>query len=60
MLCCSDKCKKNNHEQYFKLVIIAILHHKEIAKNSQWISKEQHYKDWFEWFEKAFRHIAFI
>ena len=47
MLCCSDKCKKNNHEQYFKLVIIAILHHKEIAKNSQWISMEQHYKDWF-------------
>ena len=40
---------KNNDEKSFKWADIAALHHEEIAKYPQRISKLQHYEDQHNW-----------
>ena len=40
---------KNNNEQCFKWAVIAALHHEEIAKDPQCISKLQHFQEQYNW-----------
>ena len=40
---------KNNNEQCFKWAVIAALHHEEIAKDPQRISKLQHFQEQYNW-----------
>ena len=53
---------KSNDEQCFKWAVIVALHHKEIAKDPQRISKLQHYEDQYNWnkleFPLAIQKIA--
>ena len=41
--------QNNKDEQWFKWAIIAALHHEEIKKDHQRISRLQHYEDQYNW-----------
>ena len=40
---------KRSNEKFFNWAVFAALHHEEIAKDPQCISKLQHYEDQYNW-----------